>query len=121
MLILFGCSAFFHSYLILHVLPVHQALLQEDQQGGLAGLPDLVVGVGEEGDDEGQEVAGDGLVEVLWVLVAVHGDVRHLLHQLGPDTRLWKMNEINTQRQHRTGLLELWLPPAGAKVVFVFV
>ena len=104
MLILFCCCILsvqpeLHSYLILHVLCVHQALLQEDQQGGLAGLPDLVVGVGEEGDHQGQEVAGHSLVEVLWVLVAIHGYVRHLFHQFGPDTRLWKMNEINTQRQ----------------------
>ena len=76
------------SYLLLNVLGVHQPLLQEYQQGGLTRLPDLVVGVGEEGDDQGEEVEGDSLVQVLGVLVAVHGDVRHLFHQLRPDTWL---------------------------------
>ncbi len=50
--------------------------------------PNLVVGVGEELDDEGEEVGGHHVVQVLRHLLAVHRYVRHLLHQLGSHARL---------------------------------
>ncbi len=50
--------------------------------------PDLVVGVGEELDDEGEEVGGHHVMQVLRHLLAVHRYVRHLLHQLGSHARL---------------------------------
>ena len=54
----------------------------------MAGFPHLVVRVGEELDDEGEEVGGDDVVHRLWQLLAVHRNVRHLFHQLGAYTRL---------------------------------
>ena len=48
----------------------------------------LIVGVGEELDHEGEEVGGHDRVEMLRHLLAVHGNVGHLLHQLRPHTRL---------------------------------
>ena len=60
---------------------------------------DLVVCVCKEGDDQGQEVEGDSLVEVLRVLVAVHGNVGHLLHPLRPHARLYNMKQVNTKKR----------------------
>ena len=54
----------------------------------MAGFPHLVVRVRQELDDEGEEVGRDDVVHRLWQLLAVHGNVRHLLHQLGSHTWL---------------------------------
>ncbi len=50
----------------------------------------LIVAVGEELDDEGEKVGGHYVVQQLRHLLAVHGDMRHLLHQLRPHAGLCK-------------------------------
>ena len=84
--------------LLLHVAPLHQALLKQHQQRRLRRLPDLindiisylikynveltvnylVVHVGEELDDHGEEVLRDHVQVGGLHLLAVHGDVGHL-------------------------------------------
>ena len=68
--------------LVLDVQLVDQALLQEDQQGRLRRLPHLVVVVCQELDHHGQQVLGHHVEQARLELLAVHGDVGHLLHQL---------------------------------------
>ena len=56
----------------------------------------LVVRVDEVLDYGRQDVGWDGILEQVAVLLTVHGEVRHLLHQLSPDHRLYNKTMVLT-------------------------
>ena len=76
---------------VLKLTFIDEFLLEQHEQGGLAGLAHLVVAVHETVGDGGQDVGGHRVQRQQLVLVAAHGQVRHLLHHLRTHRRLYNI------------------------------
>ena len=74
---------------VLKLTFIDEFLLEQHEQSGLAGLAHLVVAVHETVGDGGQDVGGHRVQRQQLVLVAAHGQVRHLLHHLRTHRRLY--------------------------------
>jgi hypothetical protein len=79
-------------------------LLKKYQQSRLARFSNLIVCVSEELDHEGEKVKGDHVMQGLGQLLAVHGDVGDLLHELCTHTGLHILSKSTDNVKHSSNI-----------------